>query len=89
MLVTVIFSTRGYDDNMPTPLIPSDVLCARLKKVGYSRSKTVKLYGEVLELESDPYLEGEHFVVEARAPHASKIKVVRIPRFIVHSARAA
>jgi hypothetical protein len=25
-------------------------VCARLKKIGYSQSKSVKLYGEVLEL---------------------------------------
>jgi len=40
---------------MHTSTAASDKVCARLKKIGYARSKSVKLYGEVLELLSDPY----------------------------------
>jgi len=64
-------------------------VCARLKKIGYSQSKSVTLYGEVLELLSDPYPEGDHFVVETHSHHTSKNRTVRIPKFIVSSARAA
>jgi hypothetical protein len=64
----------------------SEEVCARLKKIGYSHSKSVKLYGEVLELLSDPYPDGEHFVVETQSQHTSQTRVVRIPKFIVRSA---
>jgi hypothetical protein len=64
-------------------------VCARLSQIGYSRSKSVKLYGEVLELLSDPYPDGDDFVVEAQSRRTSGTRVVRIPRFIVYSARAA
>jgi hypothetical protein len=74
---------------MHTGIASSEKVCARLKKIGYSQSNSVKLYGEVLELLSDPYPDGEHFVVETHSPHTSKKRVVRIPKFIVCSARAA
>jgi len=64
----------------------SEKVCARLRKIGYSRSKSVKLYGEMLELLSDPYPDGEHFVVETHSQHTSQDRVVRIPKFIVSSA---
>jgi hypothetical protein len=67
---------------------PAEV-CARLRQIGYSRSNSVKLYGEVLELLSDPYLDEDDFVVEAQSRRTSGTRVVRIPRFIVYSARAA
>ncbi|MBZ5596809.1 MAG: hypothetical protein LAN83_00675 [Acidobacteriia bacterium] len=64
-------------------------VCARLKQIGYSRSRSVKLYGEVLELLSDPYLDGDDFVVDVRSQRTAGNRVVRIPKFIVYSARAA
>lgn len=64
-------------------------VCARLRKIGYAQFQSVKLYGEVLELLSDPYLEGDDFVVDAHCPRAAATRVVRIPKFIVYSARAA
>jgi hypothetical protein len=74
---------------MHTSTAASEKVCARLKKIGYARSKSVKLYGEVLELLSDPYPDGEHFVIEIRSQHTSQDRVVRIPKFIVSPARPA
>jgi len=79
-------NNHGY---MTTEHPSSAVVCARLRKIGYSRSQSVKLYGEVLELLSDPYPEGDHFVVDAHSPRHPATRVVRIPKFIVYSARAA
>lgn len=60
---------------MHTSITSSEQVCARLKKIGYSQSKSMKLYGEVLELLSDPYPEGDGFVVDALSPHTSKRQV--------------
>jgi hypothetical protein len=70
-------------------VVSSENVCARLKQFGYSQSKSVKLYGQVLHLLSDPYLDGEQFVVEAFTQQTCEKRVVRIPKFIVGSARAA
>lgn len=75
-------------DMDPSPTSPEKV-CARLRKIGYSQSRSVKLYGEIFELISDPYLDGDQFVVEAHAQNSSANRVVRIPKFIVRSADAA
>ena len=74
---------------MSTNSVSSERVCARLRQIGYSQSKSVKLYGQVLQLLSDPYPDGEHFVVETCAQYTSEKRVVRIPKFIVGSARAA
>ena len=74
---------------MATPDPSSAAVCARLRQIGYSRSKSVKLYGEVLELLSDPYPDGDDYVVEAQSRSNSATRVVRIPRFSVYTARAA
>ncbi len=74
---------------MHTSIAASEKVCARLKEIGYSHSKSVKLYGEVLELLSDPYPDGEYFVIETRSRHSSQDRIVRIPKFIVSSAKAA
>jgi len=63
--------------------------CNRLKKIGYSRFSSVKLYGEVLQLVSDPYADGKDFVVEVRSQGTDDKRVIRIPRFIVNSTQAA
>jgi hypothetical protein len=68
---------------------PQEKVCNRLKKIGYSRSRVVTLYGEKLQLVSDPYPEGKDFVIEVHSQDALKARVVRIPQFIVSSARAA
>jgi hypothetical protein len=74
---------------MHTHTLSPEELCARLKKIGYSRARSVKLYGEVLELLSDPYLDGKDFVVEVHSQHTSRDRIVRIPKFIVNSSYAA
>jgi hypothetical protein len=74
---------------MHTSIASSLQICARLKKIGYSQSKSMRLYGEVVELLSDPYPEGEGFVVDVQSLHTAKRRVVHIPKFIVNSARTA
>jgi hypothetical protein len=64
-------------------------LCERLKQLGYARQKTIRLYGEIFELQSDPLPEGQDFVVHARSTKTYHVRAVKIPRFIVQSANAA
>jgi len=74
---------------MHTHLPSPQETCDRLKKIGYSRSSSVKLYGEVLELLTDPYPDGKDFVIEAHSRSTESDRVVRIPKFIVSSLHAA
>jgi hypothetical protein len=87
--ITAILSVLNNPRGMHLKTLSPDEVCARLRKIGYSRSNSVKLYGEVLELVSDPYPDGEDYIVETSSQGATKNRLVRIPKFIVHSARAA
>ena len=88
--MSLSFRSNDPEDSVMHTHTPSpQELCTRLKKIGYSRSSSVKLYGEVLELLSDPYVDGKDFVVEVHSQHTSRDRVVRIPKFIVSSTYAA
>jgi hypothetical protein len=80
---------RNMMKPMGTKAFSTEDPCERLKTIGYSRSKCVRLYGEVLELLSDPYPEGSDIVIETHSRHTSQTRIIRIPKFIVNSARAA
>jgi Fe2+ transport system protein FeoA len=74
---------------MQSQIPASRQLCLRLKQMGYSQSKSVKLYGEEFEVLSDPYSEDEHIVIQVKSQRTSLRKTVRLPRFVVDASRAA
>lgn len=53
-------------------------VCSALKRLGFTKRKKVRLYGEEFELLSDPIIEQGGAVVEAldkKAEHPRKIKI--------------
>lgn len=60
-------------------------LCEKLRKLGYARARHVRLYGEDFHLISDPFPEGDGFVVEGIARRSGRSRVVRIPLSTVHT----
>lgn len=74
---------------MPTSPETFKQVCDRLKKLGYSKFKSVKLYGQVFELVSDPFPDGEEVLVETLQGSSAEPRVIRIPKFIIQAARAA
>jgi hypothetical protein len=63
---------------------------ARLKRLGFTKGNQMKLYGEVLELVSEPILVAEDVVlVDATETRSGRSRRVRIPLPIVNMARAA
>ena len=64
-------------------------LCERLKRMGFTRNKQVRLYGEQFELLSDPLIVGDHVVfVDAIEKTSGQFRRVRIPLTIVNIAIA-
>jgi hypothetical protein len=59
--------------------VPANTVCDRLRKIGYSYAKTVKLYGEILELVSDPFTLGDDFAVRAHPQHSSQSALCVFP----------
>jgi hypothetical protein len=59
------------------------LVCERLRKLGYSSARTIRLYGEELHLISDPMPDGNGFSVEAIAGRSMSVKRVGIPLSVV------
>ncbi len=58
----------------------------RLKALGYANRKRVRMYGEVLELVSDPVPEADGFVIDAKS--GGKARQVKIPASIVEMVKS-
>ncbi len=53
--------------------------CARIKKLGYITGKHVNLYGEHMELVSDPFEEGSCVAVQAVSGSNPTVRTIRLP----------
>jgi hypothetical protein len=53
--------------------------CAKIKELGFSVSKHIKMYGEHFEIISDPFLDGNCIAVRATAGHDPAIRTLRLP----------
>ncbi len=63
-------------------------LCQRIKRLGYSQDHQIRLYGEVFEVVSDPFIVGQNVVfVDAREQRSGEVRRVRIPINIIEMAK--
>ncbi len=71
----------ALSDAAKTPasgLSPSEN-CASIKALGFITSKQIKMYGEHLELVSDPFVEGNYAVVQVISRTDPAIRTLRLP----------
>jgi hypothetical protein len=59
------------------------LVCERLRALGFSNQRTIRLYGEELHLVSDPAPDGNGYTVEVFAGKTSHAKRVRVPLPVV------
>jgi hypothetical protein len=83
------------DPTEHTPFAPTDALknypsgrshsesCARIKDLGFTTSKHIKMYGERFELVSDPFVQGDYTAVHAISPNDRGIRELRLPTAIL------
>ena len=65
-------------------------LSAKLQRLGFTKGNQMKLYGEALELASEPILVAEDVVlVDATETGSGRSRRIRIPLPILNMARAA
>jgi len=62
-------------------------VCARVKNLGYSVSKCVRLYGEDFDVVSDPFPEADGIAVNVTTKKDSKVRVLQIPATVLQSVR--
>ena len=53
--------------------------CARIKDLGYVTSKQVMMYGERLELVSDPVQQGDCVVVQVTSGNDPTVRTIQLP----------
>jgi hypothetical protein len=51
----------------------------KLMALGYARAKRIRIYGEELEIVSDPFSDGDGVSVQARSGKATGERKIRIP----------
>ncbi len=68
---------------IPTPGLAVDPLlsenCARIKRLGYTSGKHMSLYGEHIELVSEPFDDGECVAVRAKSVENPTVRTVELP----------
>lgn len=53
--------------------------CARIRKLGYIVGKHMNLYGEHMELVSDPFVEGDCVAVHATSSSNPTVRTIDLP----------
>jgi hypothetical protein len=78
---------RNQEKNMPKNIQPPPAFSERLKRLGFANASRMKLYGEELELLSDPIVaEDSGVYVDAIERKSRQPRRVRIPLTIVNMA---
>lgn len=70
----------------PTELSPTDI-CARIKKMGYGLGGRIHLYGERMEVLSDPFLKDGLIAIKVRSASDSRERVIYFPATVLQSVR--
>jgi hypothetical protein len=53
--------------------------CVKIKDLGFTTSMHIKMYGELFEIISDPFSEGDFIAVRATSGNDPEIRTVRLP----------
>jgi hypothetical protein len=62
----------------------TSAVCAQIKKLGYARSKRVRIYGEEFEVVSDPFPEGNGIAIEVVTKTNLQVRTLRLPVTVLH-----
>jgi hypothetical protein len=61
-------------------------ICDRLKAMGFSESKRIRIYGEEIEVTSNPFPDGNGIAVRGMSKREARIRIVRLPLPVVQAA---
>jgi hypothetical protein len=57
--------------------------CAKIKDLGFTSSRHIKMYGESFEIVSDPFSDGDGVAVRAISGNDPEIRTLRLPTTIL------
>jgi hypothetical protein len=58
-------------------------VCVRLQKMGYARSKHIRMYGQEFEVVSDPFPQGDGIAIQAFSKRETQARTLRLPLSIL------
>ena len=61
-------------------------MCSRVKRLGYSTARRVRLYGEEFEIVSEPFPDANGIAVRAKSRKDPEIRVVHLPVMVIQTA---
>jgi hypothetical protein len=61
--------------------------CAKIKHLGFTVSKHIKMYGERFEIVSDPFSEGDCVAVHAISGTGPETRILRLPTTMLVSSK--
>ncbi len=59
-------------------------VCTRIKKMGYARSKRIRMYGQEFQVVSDPFSDGSGIAVEVISQSDMRVRTLRLPHTLLH-----
>jgi len=62
-------------------------ICARVKNLGYTTSRRVRLYGEEFEVVSEPFAEADGISVQVKSRKNPNVRVLRLPSTVVQTVK--
>ena len=62
-------------------------VCVKVKRLGYGANQIIRLYGEELEVISDPFPEAGGIAVSVKTKKDDRIRVVQLPATVLQSVR--
>jgi len=73
-----LLASTSVPEASPASRTPAEN-CARIKGLGYTVSKHIQMYGERLELVSDPFQEGKCIAVQVIGKSDPTIRTLQLP----------
>jgi len=64
-------------------------ICDRLKKMGYAESKRIRIYGEEIEVVSNPFPDGDGIAVRGISTREARVKIVKLPLSVWQAAKGS
>jgi hypothetical protein len=62
-------------------------MCARVKNLGYTTSKRVRLYGEEFEVVSEPFPQANGIAVHVKSRRDENIRVLQLPATVIQTVK--
>lgn len=63
-------------------------MCTKVKNLGYTTSRRVRLYGEEFEVVSEPFPRANGIAVQVKSGRDAKVRVLQLPTTVIQTVKA-